>query len=235
MSTVKPVSRASLFAKLSPNACRSSTCTKKTGGAGQFAKVVGHLEPTGGSGINLDSNEFVDKTVGGSVPPQYVPAVNKGFLDAAAKGPLTGHPICGVRMVLEDGASHHVDSSEMAFRTCTSIATKNAMKAGACAILEPIMKVSVQAPTEFQGTLIANLTRRKGLITATESHDDYVDIEAEVGLSKMFGYSTDLRSSTQGKGEFTMEYSRHAAIGRDEQDAMVGEYEKLRAAGKIRD
>jgi elongation factor G len=204
---------------------------KQTGGSGQYAKVIGFVEPHATNSIGPDSNVFENATVGGSVPPNFVPACEKGYRDACLKGPLIGHPLKGVRMVLTDGASHVVDSSEMAFRTCTSMATREAVRTAGPLILEPIMKVDVTAPNEFQGALLGNLTRRKGIITATENINDYVNVTAEVGLSKMFGYSTELRSITQGKGEFAMEYKRHAPIPRDEQDELVKAYDKLRAAG----
>ena len=120
----------------------------------------------------------------------------------------------------------------MAFRTCTSMATKECVRAAGPVILEPVMRVDVSAPLEFQGTLLANLTRRKGVIVATETRDDYAHVSAEVGLSKMFGYSTDLRSQTEGKGEFSMEYVRHAPIARDEQEALIKEREREEAAKK---
>lgn len=205
---------------------------KQTGGSGQYAKVEGYLEPYETESIGADSNVFKDETVGGSVPPQYISACEKGFHDAAERGPLIGHPLKGVRMVLNDGDAHSVDSSEMAFRTCTSIATKNGLKTGKPVILEPIMRVEVSAPVEFQGTLIGNLTRRKGVVTQTETVDDYVVITCEVGLSSMFGYSTDLRSSTQGKGEFTMEYCKHAPIQRDTQESLIAAFEKSQQEGR---
>lgn len=161
--------------------------------------------------------------------------------------------MCNVRMVLTDGDSHSVDSSEMAFATCTSMATKqglqnvnleeklarhiwnlnyfiftwnNFQQQSSPVILEPIMKVEVSAPVEFQGSIIGNLTRRRGLIVGSETVDDYVNITCEVGLSSMFGYSTDLRSSTQGKGEFSMEYCKHAPIPREDQVKMISDYAK---------
>jgi elongation factor G len=170
---------------------------KQTGGSGQYAKVIGFVEPHASSSIGIDSNVFENHTVGGSIPPNFIPACEKGFRDACLKGPLIGHPLKGVRMVVNDGASHVVDSSEMAFRTCTSLATREAVRAAAPVILEPIMKVDVTAPNEFQGALLGNLTRRKGIIVATENINDYVNVTAEIGLSKMFGYSTELRSITQ--------------------------------------
>eukprot|EP00019_Armaparvus_languidus_P002965 CAMPEP_0168605710 /NCGR_PEP_ID=MMETSP0420-20121227/16142_1 /TAXON_ID=498008 /ORGANISM="Pessonella sp." /LENGTH=666 /DNA_ID=CAMNT_0008645245 /DNA_START=200 /DNA_END=2197 /DNA_ORIENTATION=- len=201
---------------------------KQTGGAGQYARVIGHLEPLEGEdgAVGPESNDFENKTVGGSVPPQYISACEKGFREATTRGPLIGHPMCNVRMVLTDGDSHSVDSSEMAFSTCTSMATKQGLQNSSPVILEPIMKVEVSAPVEFQGSIIGNLTRRRGLIVGSETVDDYVNITCEVGLSSMFGYSTDLRSSTQGKGEFSMEYCKHAPIPREDQVKMISDYAK---------
>eukprot|EP01118_Nematostelium_gracile_P014041 TRINITY_DN5396_c0_g1_i2.p1 TRINITY_DN5396_c0_g1~~TRINITY_DN5396_c0_g1_i2.p1 ORF type:complete len:650 (+),score=241.19 TRINITY_DN5396_c0_g1_i2:256-2205(+) len=198
------------------------THKKQSGGAGQYAKICGYLEP-----IPLEENvDFVNATIGGSIPPQFISAVEKGFIDAVGKGPLLGQPVTGVRMVVNDGASHSVDSSEMAFRLCSTYAFKECFKNASPAILEPIMEVEILAPVEFQGIVISGINKRKGLILSTDSTEDWVTARAEVPLNSMFGYSTDLRSLTQGKGEFTMEYRRHSPVTKDQAAQLMVEFKK---------
>jgi len=195
---------------------------KQTGGAGQYAKVCGYLEP-----IPMEQGvDFVNATVGGSIPPQFITAVQKGFDDAVIKGPLLGQPVAGVRMVVNDGASHSVDSSEMAFRICTTYAFREGFKNANPLIMEPIMEVEVMAPIEFQGIVIAGVNKRKGMINSTEANDDWVAVRAEVPLNNMFGYSTDLRSSTQGKGEFSMEYKRHSQLNKEAYAQLIADFKR---------
>jgi len=201
------------------------THKKQSGGSGQYAKMMGYLEPIPYED-EKKSVEFLNATIGGSIPPQFIPACEKGFLEAVDKGPLTGHPIMGVRMVVDDGASHSVDSNELAFRICTVNAFRESFKEASPVILEPIMRVEIQVPVEFQGTVIAGLNRRKGVIESSDTSADYVTIRAEVPLNNMFGYSTDLRSATQGKGEFTMEYSKHSPVTRDVQEQLMEQNKK---------
>lgn len=201
------------------------THKKQTGGSGQFARVVGFLEPLE---INQEDriNEFDDQVIGGTIPPEYMPACQKGFEDIVKKGPLTGHGIQWVRMVLNDGASHAVDSSDLAFRTATKNAFRKAFKEARPALLEPVMSVEVMCPAEFQANVIGGLNRRKGTIVETDSTGEWITIQADVSLSRMFGYSTDLRSCTQGKGEFSMEFSRYAPVDADTQKEMEKRYEE---------
>jgi len=201
---------------------------KQSGGSGQYGKVEGWLEPMDPNGD--ETLEFENQTVGGSIPPNFIGACQKGFEDVTEKGPLIGQPVTGVKMVINDGASHAVDSSELAFRIATVQAFKQGFLEAAPQILEPIMSVEVSAPEEFQGTVIGQLNRRKGVISNSETQDGYVIIEAEAPLNEMFGYSTDLRSATQGKGEFTMEYMKHNPVQADVQRNLIGEYEKKKAA-----
>eukprot|EP01121_Diplochlamys_sp_Union-15-3_P020051 TRINITY_DN7698_c0_g2_i1.p1 TRINITY_DN7698_c0_g2~~TRINITY_DN7698_c0_g2_i1.p1 ORF type:complete len:786 (-),score=168.53 TRINITY_DN7698_c0_g2_i1:106-2463(-) len=180
---------------------------KQTGGAGQFAKLIGYLEP-----IPDEENlkfEFVDATIGGTVPPQFMPAVRKGYEDCLEEGELIGFPVERVRMVIENGDFHAVDSSELAFRTCTHFAFREAFHKGNPGILEPIMRVEVTIPTEFQGQVIASLNKRGASIVDSTTEGDIVRVEVDIPLNKMFGYSTEVRSQTQGKGEFSMEYLKH--------------------------
>lgn len=205
------------------------THKKQTGGSGQYAKVVGSIEPLGAD--NLDKTyEFKNNVVGGRIPKEFIPAVDKGFQEQLSKGALIGFPIVGVRCILDDGAYHDVDSSEMAFRICAMAAFREAyMKANPTA-LEPIMKLEVSAPEEFQGNVMGQINQRRGMILGSNSHEGFATVEAEVPLSEMFGYSSDLRSNTQGKGEFTMEFSRYAPVPRNLQEELVKKYQEKRAA-----
>ncbi len=206
------------------------THKKQTGGSGQFAKVGGYIEPLPADAVQ--QFEFVDEVVGGAVPREFIPAVEKGFKEAVTKGTLIGFPIVGVRAILNDGASHAVDSSEMAFKIASLYAFREAYEKAKPVVLEPVMKVQVQVPEEFQGTIVGQINQRRGTIIGTESAENYVTIDAEVPLSEMFGYSTNLRSATQGKGEYTMEFSRYAQAPRMEQERLVEEYKKKQAEAK---
>ncbi|KIK69018.1 hypothetical protein GYMLUDRAFT_67722 [Collybiopsis luxurians FD-317 M1] len=191
------------------------THKKQTGGAGQFARVIGYIEPMtpeeDKEGKGRDT-EFINDVLGGSVPTNFIPAVEKGFFEALEKGSLSGNPISGCRLVLQDGAFHVVDSSELAFRIATIGAFREAYKTAAAVILEPIMTVEVVAPVEFQSSVIGGLNARRGTIVDSEVRDDEFTCIAEVPLNDMFGYSNQLRGSTQGKGEFSMEYKTHAPV-----------------------
>ncbi len=204
------------------------THKKQTGGSGQFAKVVGSLEPLGAD--NPDKTyEFVNEVVGGRIPREFIPAVDKGFQEQMAKGALIGFPIVGVKGVLKDGAYHDVDSSEMAFRICAMAAFREAYLKASPVALEPLMKVEVSAPEEFQGPVMGQINQRRGIIMGSNANEGFSTVEAEVPLTEMFGYSTDLRSATQGKGEFTMEFARYAPIPRNLQEELVKAYQKKRA------
>jgi elongation factor G len=176
------------------------THKKQTGGSGQFARVAGYIEPI------EEEFEFVDLIKGGVIPRQFIPACEAGFKDCLTKGPKLEFPVTGVRVVINDGASHAVDSSEMAFRTAARDAFLDVYYKAKPTILEPIMKVVVESPGEFQGNVIGTLNQRRGIIKAVHEDGPMCTIEAETPLSEMFGYSTDLRSCTQGKAQFTMEF-----------------------------
>ncbi|KAJ9089979.1 Elongation factor G, mitochondrial [Entomophthora muscae] len=214
------------------------THKKQTGGSGQFGRVVGYIEPITSENTEmpedgvLPEHEFVDEIVGGTIPFNYIPAIEKGFLDATEKGSLVGHRVKNVRMVINDGLAHAVDSSELAFRTAAFYAFREAYAKTAPVVLEPIMTVDVTSPVEFQGVVMGSINRRKGLIIDSEVQEDYFTAVCRVPLNNMFGYSTELRSATQGKGEFTMEYFEHQPVPTYVQDEMVTAYAKLRAAGK---
>lgn len=214
------------------------THKKQSGGAGQYARVSGYIEPirsfdeecAGADGDLLQNsfeNEFVSKVVGGAVPTEFIPACEKGFVEAASKGFLLGHPFVGVRFVLQDGTSHVVDSNEHAFKTASGSGFRNACESARPVILEPIMKVSVMSPLEFQGSVMGNLNKRRALILDSETQDDTIIFTADVPLNSMFGYSTELRSLTQGKGEFSMEYKTHRPVLLNIQNELIENNKKL--------
>jgi len=204
------------------------THKKQTGGSGQYAKIAGYIEPLPADSV--ETYEFVDDVVGGSVPREFVPAIDKGFKDAVAKGQLIGFPVVGVRAVVNDGASHAVDSSEMAFKIAAIAAFREAYQAAKPVVLEPIMKVEVQSPEEFQGGVVGGLNQRRGVILSTETSEGFATAIAEVPLSEMFGYSTAVRSATQGKAEFTMEFARYAPVPTNEQEKLVAQYQEKKKA-----
>ncbi len=204
------------------------THKKQTGGSGQFARVCGYLEPLPADAVS--TFEFVDDIVGGSIPREFIPACEKGFVEAIKKGTLIGFPVVGLRAVINDGAFHAVDSSEMAFKTAAIMGFREGYAAAKPTILEPMMKVEVQAPEDFQGSVVGQLNQRRGTIMSTENRDGYLIAVAEVPLNAMFGYSTDLRSATQGKGEFTMEFAKYHPVPRNEAEALMAAYREKQAA-----
>ncbi|MBS1150941.1 MAG: Translation elongation factor, partial [Myxococcaceae bacterium] len=204
------------------------THKKQTGGSGQYAKVCGYLEPLPADAV--ETYEFVDEVSGGAIPREFIPACDKGFKMAVEKGSLIGFPVWGVRCVINDGGFHAVDSSEMAFKTAALMGFREGYAAARPVILEPVMKVEVTAPEEFQGSVVGQLNQRRGTILETSNAEGYLTAVAEVPLNNMFGYSTDLRSATQGKGEFTMEFARYSAVPKNEQEEMIKKYKEKQAA-----
>ncbi|MBL7998349.1 MAG: elongation factor G [Candidatus Kapabacteria bacterium] len=206
------------------------THKKQTGGSGQFARVAGYMEPITEPEIH-DNYQFVDEIVGGVISREFIAPSDKGFQEQLKDGQLIGQPVQRVRVVLNDGATHAVDSSEMAFKLAAMAAIRECYASAAPVVLEPIMKLEVSTPEEFQGVVIGQMNQRRGVIMGTDSEAGYVTVTCEVPLQEMFGYSTDLRSATQGKGEFTMEFLKYATVPRNVQDEMVKEYQKKRAEG----
>lgn len=192
---------------------------KQTGGSGQYARVAGFLEPW-----PEGDYQFVNDIKGGLIPTEFIPSCDKGFRSTLAKGRLIGFPITGVRVTINDGAAHAVDSSDIAFQTAARFGFREAYRKAAPQILEPLMKVSVEGPGEYQGTVFRSLMQRRGTIIGSMEGDGFVRIEAEVPLAEMFGYSTDLRSLTQGKAEFTMEFARYAPVPREVSEELLAKY-----------
>jgi elongation factor G len=192
---------------------------KQTGGSGQYAHVVGKLIP-----LDPQSPEpfvFENKVTGGRIPSEYIPSVEKGFRESLHKGPVAGYEVIGVQMRLEDGSYHDVDSSTMAFEICARDCFRETFKKADPVLLEPIMKVEVEIPTEFQGPVTGAISSKRGVILGTESRSGFTVITAEVPLAEMFGYSNDLRSATQGKGSFSMEFLKYQKLPSRFQEEIV--------------
>lgn len=204
------------------------THKKQSGGSGQFARIIGYMEPLADAGDKI--YEFTDETVGGSIPRQFIPACEKGFVEQIKTGQLIGAQVVGVKIVVNDGLHHPVDSNEMAFKTCAMTGFRESYMSAKPVILEPIMKVGVEGPEEFQGPMTGLLSQRRGTIVGSSSNGGYSQIEAEVPLTEMFGFSTVLRSATQGKGEFSMEFAKYSPVPRNIQEEMMAQYKAKRAA-----
>jgi elongation factor G len=181
------------------------THRKQTGGSGQYAKIEGRIEPLTGADF-----EFKSLVTGGSIPTEYIPACEKGFRAMLPRGPYVGYPVQGVKVLLEDGNFHPVDSSDMAFQAAARGAFRQVYPQGRPIVLEPVMLVSVEGPSQYQGEIMGTLMQRRGIVVGTTEDEGFVRIDADVPLAEMFGYATVLRSGTQGKAEFTMEFARYA-------------------------
>ena len=190
---------------------------RQSGGKGQYGHVKIHVEPNEpGKGY-----EFINAVVGGAIPKEYIPAVDAGIQGAMESGVLAGYPVVDVKVTLYDGSYHEVDSSEMAFKIAGSMAFKDACRKADPTILEPIMKVSVTVPDEYMGTVIGDITARRGNILGQITRTGAVQIDANVPLAEMFGYATDLRSKTQGRGNYTMEPSHNAELPKSKTDELI--------------
>lgn len=201
---------------------------KQTGGQGQYARVIGTIDP-----MPVEENtklEFSDETVGTNVPKQFIPAVKSGFFKACEKGGLAGYKVTGIKFRLDDGANHAVDSSELAFQLATEAAMREVFEDGHWHILEPVMTVEINGPEEYRNAVLENITERHAIIQATDSNEGFFTIFCEVPLNEMFGYATALRSLTQGKGEFTMEYSRYCPALPETQEQLIQDYQEAQAA-----
>ena len=192
---------------------------RQSGGRGQYGHVWLKFEPAEDSGA--EGLEFVNEIVGGSVPREYIPAVAKGIEEQMQNGILAGYPLLGIKATLYDGSYHDVDSSEMAFKIAGSLATKKLSESGGAVLLEPTMKVEVVTPEENMGDVVGDLNRRRGLILGMEENSTGKVINAEVPLGEMFGYATDLRSATQGRATFTMEFEKYAEAPKNITEAIM--------------
>ncbi|KAL4941150.1 hypothetical protein BDV06DRAFT_195045 [Aspergillus oleicola] len=199
---------------------------KQSGGPGDFARVVGWMEPTG----KLEENVFEEQIVGGSISEKFIFACEKGFHLSCEKGPLIGHKVLGTKMVINDGATHMTDSSELAFKNATQQAFRKAFKEANPIVLEPLMKTVVTAPAEFQGDVIGLLNKRGATINDSEVGVDEFTVYADCSLNGMFGFSSHLRAATQGKGEYTMEFSHYEKAPPQEQRELVKKYLEAQAA-----
>ncbi len=197
------------------------THKKQTGGSGQFGRIIGTVGPNENGAF-----EFESKVTGGNVPREYIPSVEKGFAASIVKGQLIGAPVDGLSVILSDGNYHQVDSSDMAFQAAAKGCFREYYMKAKPEVLEPLMKVELEGPSEFQGDMIGTLNQRRGILTDTFDDDGFVRIEADVPLAEMFGYSTILRSATQGKAEFTMEFARYSPAPRDVQEELIAKYKQ---------
>jgi elongation factor G len=203
---------------------------KQTGGSGQYGHVVGHLEV-----LPEEAEveyEFENKIVGGRIPTEYIPSCDKGFQAATGAGPLAGYPVVRTKIVLEDGSSHSVDSSDIAYQVAAREAFKQAYLKAKPAILEPIMNVEVEVPADQQGPVVGDITSRRGIIHGTDIKGNTTIITADVPLATMFGYATDLRSMTQGQGTFSMEFGYYKPAPRDVQEEVIAKSKQKEGAKK---
>lgn len=201
------------------------THKKQTGGSGQYGRVAGFMEP-----IEDKEYEFVNSIKGGAIPNEYIPSCDKGFQKAMKEGSLIGAPIVGVRMTINDGQYHPVDSNDNAFQIAAIGAFREGYMKAKPSILEPIMKVQIAAPNEFQGNIFGLINQRRGIIGETTDENGSTVVNAEVPLSEMFGFSTILRSSTQGKGEFTMEFLKYGKVPNALADELSKKYQEEKKA-----
>ena len=192
---------------------------KQTGGSGQYAHMKGYIEP-----LPEDAEEpyeFVDEVTGGRIPREYIPSIDHGFKRALQKGPLCECEVVGVRAIVQDGSYHEVDSSEMAFKIASFNCMRDALKKSGMALQEPIMQIEIESPEEYQGPISGHLSSKRGIITSSEVREGTVVILAEVPLAEMFDYANELRSMTQGKGGFSMEFLRYKQVPKSIQEEVV--------------
>lgn len=202
---------------------------KQTGGSGEYGQVMGKMGPLVDEEGSVGEFLFENKLKGMNIPREFVPAIEAGFKDSLEKGPLGDFPVLGIHVILEDGSSHDVDSSERAFKTTARHAFRQAYAKAGAIILEPIMTVECETPSEFQGTVTGDLSSRRGVLTGTDMEDDFAIIRAEVPLAEMFGYANEIRSKTQGKCGFSMEFCDYRPVPMVIQKELVAKAEKERA------
>jgi elongation factor G len=204
---------------------------KQSGGSGQYAHIVGRMEP-----LPEDAEEpfeFEDQVTGGRIPRQFIPAIEKGLRSVLQKGPVAGYPIVGLKVIVEDGSYHEVDSSELAFQICARTALRETLPRTRPVLLEPVMKIEIECPSQFQGSVVGDLTARRGMVMGSEVRGPDARIEGEVPLAETFGYSTDLRSMTQGQGTFTLEFARYKRLPPSIEREIVAERKKAAMAGAV--
>jgi elongation factor G len=202
---------------------------KQTGGSGQYAHIVGRFEPLPETAE--EPFEFEEHVVGGRIPKQFLPAVEKGLRACLAKGPVAKFPVVGLKVVLEDGSYHEVDSSEKAFQTCAQGCFRETFPRTKPILLEPIMRMEIECPDGFQGAVAGDVVSRRGIIVSTKMHEGILQLAAEVPLVETFGYATDLRSMTQGQGTFTMELAQYRRVPSSLQEAIVAEKRESELVG----
>jgi elongation factor G len=190
---------------------------KQTGGKGQYAHVVIDLEPMGPGG----GYEFINRITGGRIPTEYIPAVDQGVQEAMASGVMAGYPMVDVRVTLQDGSYHEVDSSEMAFKIAGSMALKEGARRAKLVLLEPIFDVEVVTPEEYMGDVIGDLSSRRGRVESMDQRGSDRIVTAQVPLAEMFGYATELRSRTQGRATYTMQFDSYKEVPQSIQDQVV--------------
>jgi elongation factor G len=199
------------------------THKKQTGGSGQYGRVAGFAEPHDGD------FEFVDEIKGGSIPREFIPSCEKGFKSMIAKSPRLGVPVVGLRVTINDGQSHQVDSSDIAFQEAARGAFRDFFPRAKPRILEPIMKVSIEGPAEFSGNMLSLIMQRRGIVQGSTEDDGNARVDAEVPLAEMFGFSTPLRSATQGKAEFTMEFAKYSETPSNITEELLAKAAKAKA------
>jgi elongation factor G len=201
------------------------THKKQTGGSGQYAHIEGYFEPL----VEGESEEtflFEDEVTGGRIPKNFIPSIEKGFRNSIGKGPLAEYPVVGLKVVVQDGKYHEVDSSDRAFQTCAEGCFREHFVDTKPALLEPIMKVEIECPENFQGPITGDLISRRGMIVNTDMRDGITNILAEVPLAETFGYATDIRSMSQGQGTFTMELSCYRKVPMSVQEEIIADKKK---------
>jgi elongation factor G len=196
---------------------------KQSGGSGQFAHIVGKMAPIPEDSETNETFIFEEKIVGGTIPSNYIPAIEKGFRGSLEKGPVAGFPVVGLSILVDDGSFHTVDSSDLAFRICAQTALRETFPRMKPTLLEPVMKLEIECPSQFQGNVVGDLNSRRGLINVTETVGALTRIEGEIPLAEAFGYMTTLRSMTQGQGTFSMEFLKYKKVPNSIQEAIIKE------------